>query len=333
MSSTDNAVCCHAGCCAPVAPANRMSDLKRRQIQTMNLSTVAWSAYAAAVIVFSFILALFVFAFVMTLPGKVGAYDYIHAQVLETPAFGFLALPFAVLFIVAPFYAAKWTYRGILDAGLSIQKRIRRQNENERNKALLPRRLLVTNPAYAGSAPSNRLAELERSAKKMIPPRTYEVQSGYALRLVTMKEVVAWAIDTLVAGYDSPSLRILAGLESDTDQIEVGRLYSAAFRELNIPPLREELYVRFYATLVLRDLLNAKLGKKEALRRLSDLCIRLGYEKDLMDFYLLYHAKWDLETEQMQWYWKNADRSNIDSIIDEYAKRWLENHAIQESAF
>lgn len=34
--------------------------------------------------------------------------------------------------------------------------------KNEPNKALLPRRLLVTDPAFAGSAPSNRLAELER---------------------------------------------------------------------------------------------------------------------------------------------------------------------------
>jgi hypothetical protein len=175
------------------------------------------------------------------------------------------------------------------------------------------------------------VGSITQLGEEMIPPRTHEIQSGYALQLVTMKEVIDWAIDAVVGGFDSPSLRILAGL-TDSDQAEVGRYFSLVFRELQIPPLREELYVRFYTTLVLRELLSAKLGKKEALKRLSDLCIARGYEKELMDFYLLYHAKWDLETQQVQWYWKDADRSNIDRIIEEYANHWLKTYAVQNAA-
>jgi hypothetical protein len=165
----------------------------------------------------------------------------------------------------------------------------------------------------------------------MIPPRTYEIRSAYALQLVTMKEVIDWAIDALVGGFDSPSLRVLAGL-TDSDQAEVGRYYSLVFRELQIPLLREELHVRFYTTLVLRELLSAKLGKKEPLKRLSDLCVAGGYEKELMDFYLLYHAKWDLETQEEQWYWKGADRSNIDRVIEAHANQWLKTHAVEDAA-
>jgi hypothetical protein len=94
----------------------------------MKVSTIVWSAYTAATIVCSFVLALTACAFVMSLPGESGARDYIHARVSETPALAFVALPLSVLFLIAPFYAAKWTYRGVLNAGLSLSKKIKIKN-------------------------------------------------------------------------------------------------------------------------------------------------------------------------------------------------------------
>ena len=166
----------------------------------------------------------------------------------------------------------------------------------------------------------------------MLPPRTYEVQAGYALGLVETQVIVDWALDAIVADYDSKSLRVLAGLDAPFDQEEVRRLYSAAFAELGIRLLPEESHVRFYITFVLRAMLSGKYGRKEALERLADLHIARGYDRELTDFYLLYHAKWDLESAEVQWYWKDADRSNIDRIIEEHARNWLSNHAIEEAA-
>src|SRR4051794_12437624 len=60
---------------------------------------------------------------------------------------------------------------------------------------------------------------------QMFPPRTSEVQAGYGLGCLQSEALVAWAIDALAAGYDSPSLRILAGLERPVDTEEVKRLH------------------------------------------------------------------------------------------------------------
>ena len=165
----------------------------------------------------------------------------------------------------------------------------------------------------------------------MPPPKTYEIQSGYALGLVSMKEIIGWAVGALEAGFDSKSLRILAGLDGDIDQQEVARLHSACFKELDISPLPEQSHLRFYASLVLREMLADRLPRREAFKRLSELCISLSYPKELMDFYLLYHAKWDLESAEVQWYWKGADRSNIDAIIDEHATSWLQENVSPEA--
>ena len=101
-----------------------------RQNQTMKTSTVFWAAYDTAVIVCSFILGLSAFVFVMSLPRKSGTHELIHAQISEHPALAFVAVPLSILFLVAPFYAARWTYRGVLKTGYSFERRIRRRNEN-----------------------------------------------------------------------------------------------------------------------------------------------------------------------------------------------------------
>lgn len=101
----------------------------------MNALTVARSAYLAAVIVFACGLAFFSFAFVVALPQNAGAYDLIDRMLSERPLLAFVALPLFILFLVAPFYAAKWAYRGLTKA-LLPQKGRQNIMENEPNKFL-----------------------------------------------------------------------------------------------------------------------------------------------------------------------------------------------------
>jgi hypothetical protein len=162
----------------------------------------------------------------------------------------------------------------------------------------------------------------------MIPPQTYEVQVGYALNLIDSEAVVAWAIDAIISGSDSESLRILAGLEQPFDQEEVKRLHRKSLRELGIIERPPESHVLFYIHSILQKMLAEKLTRKAALKSLADLCTNRNYDPKLWDFYLLYNAKWDLELQAVQWYWKNADRSNIDIVIDHYATNWLKEHTV-----
>jgi hypothetical protein len=159
-----------------------------------------------------------------------------------------------------------------------------------------------------------------------IPPRTYEIQAGYLLGLQVLQDWVDWAAEAIVAGYDSQSLRILAGLEPPFDDQEINRLSNKAFIELNIVPPKRESCVPYYIAPILHQTSEGRLTQKEALVKLKDLCLATNYEKPLMDFYLLYFASSDLETSEVQWYWKGANRDNIAKIIDDYFLNWPKNH-------
>jgi len=77
---------------------------------------------------------------------------------------------------------------------------------------------------------------------------------------------------------------------------------------------------------IFRQISNGEITRKEALLKLKDLCLATNYAKPLMDFYLLYFALSDLETSELQWYWKGANRENINKIIDDYFENWLKNN-------
>jgi len=47
-----------------------------------------------------------------------------------------------------------------------------------------------------------------------------------------------------------------------------------------------------------------------------------------MDFYNLYFAKDDLSVQEVQWYWENANRSNIDQVITNFFNDWLEKNKL-----
>jgi hypothetical protein len=159
-----------------------------------------------------------------------------------------------------------------------------------------------------------------------IPPRTYELQAGYILGLQILQDWVDWALETIVAGYDSQSLRILAGLQPPFDSNEISRLSIKIFAELNIVPLNRDNCVPCYIASIIGQSVDGKLSQKDALAKLKDLYLARDYDKELMDFSQLYYAFEDLEHSGNQWYWKGANRRNIHKIIDDYFQNWLKNY-------
>jgi hypothetical protein len=159
-----------------------------------------------------------------------------------------------------------------------------------------------------------------------IPPRTYEVQAGYLLGLLNLQDWVDWADEAIVAGYDSQSLRILAGLVPPFDDHEILRLSNKSLVELGIAPLEKEKAIQYYISLLAHQVLVRRISQKHALSKLKELYWTTQNDKRLSDFYLLYYALTDLETDEVQWYWEGANRKNISQIIDDYFQDWLKNH-------
>ena len=64
-------------------------------------------------------------------------------------------------------------------------------------------------------------------------------QARWLLGLLYPEQVPAFACSALEAGFDSPSLRLLAG-ESQPTRAAIAPIVESVFRELGIPPLDEE---------------------------------------------------------------------------------------------
>jgi len=78
-----------------------------------------------------------------------------------------------------------------------------------------------------------------------------------------VESAIDWAVDALVEGRDSPSLRMLAGLNPRFDREDAPDLFEAAVRELGVAPLRDPWEA--YALWVVERLLDGKMSVEDAL--------------------------------------------------------------------
>ena len=129
---------------------------------------------------------------------------------------------------------------------------------------------------------------------------------------------VNWAIEMLMAGFDSENLLYLAGENEHTNQFELQKIANKALDELNLKYSDRETVIANYVCYLLDEAITGKRSYELVLTILKNLCSELNYESSLYDFYSLYYAQDDLKYSTHQWYWENADRDNINQIIKDY---------------
>ncbi|MFL5542945.1 MAG: hypothetical protein ACJ8J0_28460 [Longimicrobiaceae bacterium] len=105
-------------------------------------------------------------------------------------------------------------------------------------------------------------------------------------------ELVDWAVDALSAGFDSPSLRVLAGLmPSEALLRDAEPLLLQATRELGIEDLDLEAMRRAYVPIVCRALLRGDLSPAEAAELIHRRVVSpLGHAADLMAWCYLWEG-------------------------------------------
>jgi len=160
-----------------------------------------------------------------------------------------------------------------------------------------------------------------------LPSSTIETAAKHILDLQDPQAWTDWATQALVEGFDSPSLRILAGLTPPFDWPEIERLSSKALAGLKVTALTEEQALNVWVACLLKQMLAGQLDRFSALEKLKELHLIRHYEPRLRDFYLLFYALEELNNGSDQWYWDGANPDNIDRIIDDYAKVWLSKSA------
>lgn len=141
---------------------------------------------------------------------------------------------------------------------------------------------------------------------------------------------IQWAVDMMMAGFDTEHLVELAGIDKPYNQFELAELTDKVFDELGLDFKDEDKVVIGYATFVVKQVVLGKRDLLKSLKQLSKLCIDTDYNQIIYDFYLLYYAKEDLRYSEMQWYWDGADRENIDQICLDRFRKWIEDYDSQQ---
>jgi hypothetical protein len=148
-----------------------------------------------------------------------------------------------------------------------------------------------------------------------LPASTNAIRAYRALKRPPDERWVQWATSLLVAGTDTPSLRIVAGLIPPFDDIEVTRRVDAALTELLAGRLADPAdAVESYTGELLRALVAGKAELGSVLREVAEIGVERDYQRSLMPFYLLHHACEDLRARGVQHYWDGATPANIETI-------------------
>jgi len=126
---------------------------------------------------------------------------------------------------------------------------------------------------------------------------------------------VNWAYEMLVAGFETESLLVLAGMRANLDYFEMWDLTDKVLKELKIDYADQDKIITEYVSYVANRVLSGAEKPLAALRTLKNIYFELDYDLLLLDFHDLYYAWEDLQHGEDQWYLDGVDRSNIDQAI------------------
>lgn len=94
-------------------------------------------------------------------------------------------------------------------------------------------------------------------------------------------DVVDWAVDALVVGWESPALEVLAGLEKPPNEFEVDRYVERALSELGVEMPRGPQVVNLYAVAIAGDILAGTISPYDGAREMFRICVATNYPNEL----------------------------------------------------
>ena len=138
------------------------------------------------------------------------------------------------------------------------------------------------------------------------------------------KNWVDWAVEMLLAGFDSDYLAVLANQNDPYFQNQ--DLIEKVLGELSLNYSDKDNITKNYLFYLVDRVLNNEMSSDVALSIISNICLDLNCPDYLMNFYLLHWANDNLRYENYQEYWPGATRDNIESCIRGYFIAWKKVH-------
>ncbi len=141
-----------------------------------------------------------------------------------------------------------------------------------------------------------------------------------------MDKCVDWALEMLYLGHETPSLLIIAGLSKPTNYFETVDYLKAALDELHLKTKTGNEGVLSYSSYFIEQIAKG-INVKHNLASVYSYCQSRDYEKNIYDFYLLHWAWDDLDYgNEVQSYWPDAVKENIESIVISTADKWVKEN-------
>lgn len=151
---------------------------------------------------------------------------------------------------------------------------------------------------------------------------TYKVLVEKALQRGTIEGWKDWALEMMVAGFETEHLILLAGVSPHLNLFQLDDIINKALHELSLDTMSNNEIVYGYVYYLIDEALNSKTSTKAVLATLRDLCRDRDYDNELFDFYYLAYAQEELEELGVQFYWEGANSDNINAIINTRFLEW-----------
>jgi hypothetical protein len=152
---------------------------------------------------------------------------------------------------------------------------------------------------------------------------TAQILAERALQVSCGRQCVEWAIGLLESGHEGiPICRLSAHLPPH-NHFELASLRDLILCELGLIETSIEDSITMYAAELLEAADNGQSDVDTAIAEVKDLCIANDYQSNIYDFYALYFARADLREQNFQYYYPDADRSNIDEVTRKRVREFV----------
>ena len=140
------------------------------------------------------------------------------------------------------------------------------------------------------------------------------------------REAVAWALDALTAGLDSPTLRVLAGLPAPLWWSEVEGIFVEAAGELGIAaPATERDALWAYARQAAQDILDGRTAPEAACQTLYRIWVALDHPSELSVWDQLDSAWTDITVGRHPYTYEQATPASFAELCKREARALLES--------
>ncbi|HEX7295386.1 MAG TPA: hypothetical protein VF251_06510 [Pyrinomonadaceae bacterium] len=144
-----------------------------------------------------------------------------------------------------------------------------------------------------------------------------------ALDQLSSDDYRKWAGEMLVQGYDSRSLRILAGLDRFVSTFEAEDYFRRSIQELDLNLPDRDTAIRAYGCEIAQQMVDGTIIPREGVRWLFQICIGTDYAKDFVIWYELDDALDNLLCGAHPFTYESATLDNFDEIAKREAANFI----------